>query len=66
MPPINCQSARGILAPKVEALIVSMLKRASFTSIQDLQQRILDFIDFFNKTMAKPFKWTYTGRPLNL
>ena len=47
-------------------LVRRLLKRGSFTSIQDLQQRILDFIDFFNKTMAKPFKWTYTGRPLNL
>ena len=47
-------------------LVRRLLKRASFTSVQDLQQSILDFIDFFNKTMAKPFKWTYTGRPLNL
>jgi len=22
------------------------------------------FIDFFNKTMAKPFRWTYEGKPL--
>ncbi|MGC9357780.1 MAG: glycosyltransferase [Anaerolineae bacterium] len=44
--------------------VVSQLKRGSFTSTEDLRQRILDFIDYFNKTMAKPFKWTYTGRPL--
>ena len=25
---------------------------------------ILAFIDYFNKAMAKPFKWTYAGRPL--
>jgi hypothetical protein len=24
----------------------------------------LAFIDYFNQTMAKPFKWTYAGRPL--
>lgn len=24
----------------------------------------LTFIVYFNKTMAKPFKWTYKGRPL--
>ncbi len=30
----------------------------------DLRTRILDFIDYFNRTMAKAFKWTYTGRPL--
>ncbi len=47
-------------------LVRRLLKRASFTSVQDLQQSLLDFIDFFNKTMAKPFKWTYTGRPLNI
>ncbi len=41
-----------------------LLKRASFTSIEELRQRILDFIDYFNKTMAKPFKWTYKGKPL--
>ncbi len=44
-------------------LIRRLLKRASFTSTDDLRQRILAFIDYFNKT-AKPFKWTYTGRPL--
>jgi putative transposase len=41
-----------------------LLKRASFTSTQDLKQRIEDFIDYFNRVFAKPFKWTYTGRPL--
>jgi DDE superfamily endonuclease len=44
-------------------LIRRLLKRASFTSTEDLRQRILAFIAYFNKT-AKPFKWTYTGRPL--
>jgi hypothetical protein len=41
-----------------------LLKRASFTSVDELRQRILAFIDYFNKTMAKPFKWTSAGRPL--
>jgi hypothetical protein len=45
-------------------LVRKLLKRASFTSLEDLQQRILEFIHYFNSTMAKPFKWTYTGRPL--
>jgi len=30
----------------------------------DLKTRILDFIDYFNRTMAKPFKWTYKGKLL--
>jgi len=41
-----------------------LLKRASFTSTEDLHQRILDFINYFNKTMAGPFRWTYDGRAL--
>ena len=45
-------------------LVRRLLKRASFTSVNDLKQRILAFIDYFNRTMAKPFKWTYAGRPL--
>jgi transposase len=44
-------------------LIRRLLKRASFTSTEELRQRILAFIDYFNQT-AKPFKWTFTGRPL--
>jgi transposase len=40
------------------------LKRASFSSLDDLRQRLLDFIDYFNSVLAKPFKWTYKGKPL--
>jgi DDE superfamily endonuclease len=45
-------------------LVRRLLKRASFTSIEDLRQGILAFIEFFNWAKAKPFKWTYAGRPL--
>jgi len=45
-------------------LMRRLLKRASFTSTEDLRERILAFIDYFNRILAKPFKWTYTGRPL--
>ena len=45
-------------------LVRRLLKRASFTGVEQLNERVLAFIDYFNKTMAKPFKWTYTGRPL--
>ncbi len=41
-----------------------LLRRASFTSTEDLRARLLGFIAYFNRTMAKPFKWTYTGHPL--
>lgn len=45
-------------------LVRRLLKRGNFISVDDLKQRILDFIAYFNRTMAKPFKWTYAGRPL--
>ncbi len=41
-----------------------LLRRASFTSTDDLRDRILAFISYFNRTMAKPFAWTYSGRLL--
>lgn len=47
-------------------LVRKLLRRSSFTSIADLRERILNFIDYFNRTMAKPFRWTYTGRPLTV
>ena len=40
------------------------IARASFPSLRALQQRLLDFIDYFNRTFAQPFRWTYTGRPV--
>ena len=40
------------------------LKHNSFTSCENLKTRLLDFIEYFNNTLAKPFKWTYTGKPL--
>jgi len=41
-----------------------LLKRGSFASTEELNQRILTFIEFFNETLAKPFRWTYIGKPL--
>lgn len=41
-----------------------LLKRGNFTSTENLKQRVLRFIDFFNETLAKPFRWTYIGKPL--
>jgi transposase len=43
-----------------------LLKRGSFTSVEDLQARVFAFIDYYNRTMAKPFKWTYQGKPLTV
>lgn len=40
------------------------LKRASFRSIGELETRLRDFIAYFNRVLAKPFRWTYAGKPL--
>jgi len=47
----------GIIMRKV-------IRRGSFTSVDDLRTKLLAFIHYFNQVFAKPFKWTYTGRPL--
>jgi transposase len=48
----------SILARKV-------LKRGSFTSVEDLKAKVLAFIEYYNRTMAKPFRWNY-GKPLQI
>ena len=45
-------------------LMRKLLKRGNFLSQIDLKTRILEFIDYFNRTMAKPFQWTYKGKAL--
>jgi hypothetical protein len=46
-------------------LVRRVIKRGNFPSVDALRERILAFIAYFNQT-AKPFKWTYTGRPLTM
>ena len=45
-------------------LVRKLLQRGSFRSVTDLKQKVWDFIDYYNRTMAKPFKWTYQGKVL--
>jgi transposase len=45
-------------------LVRKLIRRGSFTSQQDLKAKIEAFIAYFNQTLAKPFRWTYTGKPL--
>lgn len=42
-------------------LVRKLLKRGVFTSLDDLRDQVLAFIAYYNRTMASPFKWTYTG-----
>ena len=36
----------------------------SFHSLDDLQDRILRFIDYYNQSMARPYRWTCDGAVL--
>jgi transposase len=42
-------------------LVRKLLKRGNFTRLADLRDQILAFIVYYNRTLAKPVKWTYTG-----
>ncbi len=45
-------------------LVRKLLKRGSFTSVEHLEAKVEEFIEYYNRTMAKPFRWTYQGKPL--
>ena len=47
-------------------LVRKLLKRGNFISKADLIAKVLAFIDYYNQTMAKPFKWTYKGKALSV
>jgi len=45
-------------------LVRKLLRRGSFTSVEDLVAKVRAFIAYYNRTMAKPFRWTYQGKAL--
>jgi hypothetical protein len=47
-------------------LVRKLLKRGSFTSVEELEAKVLAFIAYYNATMARPFKWTYQGKALTV
>ena len=47
-------------------LVRKVIKRGNFTSTDDLRRKVLAFIEYYNRTMAKPFKWTYQGKALKI
>jgi len=40
------------------------IRRGNFTSVTDLKEKLVRFIAYFHEVFAKPFRWTFTGRPL--
>lgn len=51
---------------RIETTVImrKVIRRGSFTSVADLQGKPVQFIKYFNEVFAKPFRWTFTGRPL--
>jgi len=45
-------------------LVRKVIRRGNFRSTDELKARIEAFIAYFNRTLAKPFRWTYQGKPL--
>ena len=45
-------------------LVRKLLRRGSFRSLHELKANVFDFIVYYNRSMAKPFAWTYRGMPL--
>ena len=45
-------------------LDVNLLGIYNFISVADLKAKVLAFVEYFNRTMAKPFRWTYRGKAL--
>jgi hypothetical protein len=41
-----------------------VVRRGTFSSVTDLKDTLRRFIVYFNEVFAKPFRWTFTGRPL--
>jgi transposase len=41
-----------------------LLRGGSFTSVTDRESQLREFLGYYNATMAHPFAWTYTGKPL--
>ena len=41
-----------------------VIRRGNFTSVTDLEEKLRAFLIYFNDVLSRPFKWTYTGKPL--
>lgn len=40
-----------------------VMRHGDFSSTADLKSKLHAFVDYFNETFARPFNWTYTGKP---
>ena len=40
-----------------------LLNRESFASLRELRAALRRFISYYNRHLAHPYRWTYTGTP---
>ena len=43
-----------------------VIKGGIWKSSEQLASQLMEYVDTYNKTRAKPFEWTYTGNPLKI
>jgi transposase len=41
-----------------------VIRRGNFCSKADLTWKIVEYMDYYNRYKAHPYRWTYTGKPL--
>lgn len=47
-------------------LVRKLLKKGNFFSVDDLRDKVLQFVNYYNDSMAKPFQWTWRGKALSV
>ena len=63
-PPVAFDPACNLMGPCKSSRTGQILGRIRFLILKNERNYRLDFIEDYNRTMAKPFKWTYQGKPL--
>ena len=41
-----------------------LIRRGNFTSVADMENKIIEFVAYYDEHWAHPYRWTYTGKPL--
>jgi len=41
-----------------------VIRRGDFASVDDLDAKLIEFIQYYDEYLAHPYRWTYTGKPL--
>ena len=64
----HCTPTHGAWLNQVErwlsVLARRFLQRGDFSSPEDFDTRLMDYLDVYNTHHAHPYRWTYTGQPL--